>query len=59
MSYDITFCSNKKCKNKKCERHPIKLKGWYYPVSMADFTKCEFWKNGEEFSIEELLGDEK
>ena len=56
MSYDITFCTNKKCKNKKCERHPIKLKGWHYLVSMADFTKCEFWKSGEEYSIEELLG---
>ena len=55
MGYDITFCSNKKCKNKKCKRHPIKLKGWCYPVSMANFTKCKFWKNGEEYSIEELL----
>ena len=57
MSYDITFCTNKKCKNKKCERHPIKLKGWYYPVSMSDFTKCKFWKNGEEYNIQELLGE--
>lgn len=47
MSYDITFCSFKKCKKTKCERHPIQHKGWIYPVSVADFTECENWKDGD------------
>ena len=48
MSYDITFCSYDKCKNQKCDRHPNRLKGWIYPVSMADFTECENWKEFEK-----------
>ena len=46
MSFDITFCSYKGCKEKNCERHLTRLKGWLYPVSIADFTKCENWKDG-------------
>lgn len=61
MSYDITFCSYKGCKEKNCDRHPIRLKGWLYPVSIADFTKCENWEEGNtqlEYEIKELLDNE-
>lgn len=46
MSYDITFCSYNKCKDRHCDRHPRRLKGWPYPVSMSDFKECENWKDG-------------
>ena len=54
-SYDITFCQNINCENKECLRHQDRLKDYPYSISIARFTDCEFWKNGEEYSIEELL----
>lgn len=46
-SYDISFCSFKKCKETKCSRNQIRLKGYKYPVSIADFPRCENWENGK------------
>lgn len=51
MSYDMTFCSYRKCKNKDCERHQDRLKNWLYPVSIGDFPKCENWKDGKHSII--------
>lgn len=48
--WDITFCSNKKCKNKECERNQnnynFMLAG-NYPISICDFKKCYDWKESE------------
>ena len=44
MSYDITFCTKVDCKNKQCDRHPERLRFWNYPVSIANFEKCKYWK---------------
>lgn len=48
MTYDITFCSYQDCKNKKCERHQDRLKGYKYPVSVANFPDCEYFGSHEE-----------
>lgn len=45
--WDITFCSNKKCKNKECERNQNNynfIMAGTHPISIADFKKCEYWK---------------
>lgn len=48
-SYDITFCSNPKCKNMKCERNQKKY-DWNIVtlvkpyISMANFENCEYWE---------------
>lgn len=44
MSYDITFGTKVDCKNKQCDRHPKRLRFWNYPVSIANFEKCKYWK---------------
>ncbi len=44
MNYDITYCSDKKCKNYKCERNQINLKNIpvYRLISISDYSKkCE------------------
>ena len=56
--YDITFCSYKDCKNKECRRHPSKLNGWLYPVSMSNFEKCNNWKDGKHRIFFEEVKDE-
>lgn len=45
-SYDISFCSFTKCKETNCSRHQERLIGYFYPVSIMDFPRCENWNNG-------------
>lgn len=51
-SFDITFCSYYECQNKECERHKNRLENYHYPVSVADFPKCEHWKDGKHSLLE-------
>ena len=57
-SFDITFCSNPKCKNPSlCRRDPARLKKYPYPVSMMDFPGPD--EDGEcldyyPWSVEEI-----
>lgn len=48
--WDISFCSNKKCKNKECERNQnnynFMLAG-NRPISIMKFKECEYWKECE------------
>lgn len=40
--YDITFCSHQECANTECERHLDNVKGYPYPVSVADMSgECD------------------
>ena len=45
--WDITFCSKKNCKHLKCERNQNIydfVKAGNHPISIANFSKCEHWK---------------
>lgn len=41
MSYDITFCMNRKCNIMKCERNPKHIKGGkgYYSFAFLEDTE--------------------
>ena len=48
MNYDITFCSQKRCKNLKCKRNQnnipeIEYKARY--IWISDFKECEYWED--------------
>lgn len=49
--WDITFCSNIKCKNLKCDRNQknynFGLAG-NHPISIGNFPKCEYWIREEK-----------
>lgn len=49
MNYDITFCSNIKCKNLKCKRNqnniPDEFKDRF--LWQGEFKECEHWKEVE------------
>ena len=50
MNYDITFCSNTKCKNLKCERNQKNIPTYEYKIRniwQGDFKECEYWKGKE------------
>ena len=52
-NYDITFCSNPKCKNMKCDRnqknYDFNMVALVKPyISIANFEECEFWENKDE-----------
>ena len=46
MNYDITFCSNTKCKNLKCKRNlnsiPAEFKDRL--IWQGEFTDCKYWE---------------
>lgn len=45
--WDISFCSNTKCKNMDCKRNQNKydftLAG-NRPISSMEFKECEYWR---------------
>ena len=49
MNYDITFCSNIKCKNLECKRNqnniPDEFKDRF--IWQGHFKDCEYWKEVE------------
>ena len=54
--WDITFCSDKKCKNLECDRNQnnynFTLAG-NKPISIANFSKCEYYTKEEK---DEIIG---
>ena len=53
MNYDITFCSNTKCKILKCKRNQNNIPKIEYKtrfIWQGDFKDCEYWKEVENDS---------
>lgn len=51
MNYDITFCSNTKCKNLECRRNMKNLRVSEEEVrfiSVSQFEVCEYWKEVQD-----------
>lgn len=47
MNYDITFCSNTKCKNLECERNQKNIPEIEYLIRHiweGEFKECEYFK---------------
>ena len=49
MNYDITFCSNTKCKNLKCERNQNNITDEFKDrfIWQGEFKECEYWEEVE------------
>ena len=46
MNYDITFCSNTKCKNLECKRNQNNIPIAEYTfrhIWQGEFKECEYW----------------
>lgn len=47
MSEDIEFCIHRECKHKDCERHPSRIRQYWFDHSFMDFsTFKDFCKKG-------------
>ena len=49
MNYDITFCSNIKCKNLKCKRNQNNISDEFKDrlIWQGEFKECEYWEEVE------------
>ena len=66
MNYDITFCSNTKCKILKCKRNQNNIPKIEYKtrfIWQGDFKECEYWNkkyiHSDSLYLENPIEDKK